>query len=63
MDTNNENYDVYLEEKLSQLSISIAQTQQRMDFFESIVLRLLMGLKDAGIIVDTEDDTVDVDAD
>ena len=61
MDTNNENYDVYMEEKLSQLSTSIAHIQQRMDFFESIVLRLLVGLKDAGIIVDDGEDATDVD--
>ena len=56
-----ENYDIYLEEKVNEVVKSVAEIQQRMDFFESIVLRLLVGLKDAGIIVDSDEGTVDVD--
>ena len=62
MDTDNENYNVYMEERVEQLSISIAEVQQRMDFFESVVLRLLVGLKEAGIITESEVDTVDTDS-
>ena len=37
------------------LSQDIQQMQQRMDFFEGIMLQLLVGLKDAEIIVEEED--------
>jgi|TARA_R110001583_G_scaffold16234_3_gene66089 hypothetical protein len=36
------------------LSQDIQQIQERMDFFEGIVLQLLIGLKSAGIIVDDD---------
>ena len=38
------------------LSQDIQQIQERMDFFEGIVLQLLIGLKSAGIIVDEDDE-------
>lgn len=59
---NEQNYDIYLEERISEVAASVEHMQQRMDFFEAIVLKLLVGLKDAGIIVESEDttDTVDV---
>jgi uncharacterized protein YllA (UPF0747 family) len=37
---------------IQSLASDIQQLESRMDFFESIVLRLLMGLKEAGVIVD-----------
>lgn len=59
---NEQDYDIYLEERISEIAASVEHMQQRMDFFEAIVLKLLVGLKDAGIIVESEDttDTVDV---
>jgi hypothetical protein len=33
----------------------------RMDFFESVVLQLLIGLKDAGIISDSDEELSDSD--
>ena len=46
---------------LQSFSSDIQQLSDRMDFFESIVLRLLVGLKEAGIIVDDEEEAVDVE--
>ena len=46
------NNDMMIIQALSQ---DIQQMQQRRDFFEGIMLQLLVGLKDAGIIVEEED--------
>ena len=39
---------------LQSIVADMQQLSARMDFFESVVLQLLMGLKEAGIIVDEE---------
>tara|TARA_Y100001963_G_C6666396_1_gene392946 strand:- start:64 stop:276 length:213 start_codon:yes stop_codon:yes gene_type:complete len=41
---------------LQSIVADMQQLSARMDFFESVVLQLLMGLKEAGIIVDEEDE-------
>jgi len=41
---------------LQTLFQEVQSLQQRMDFFEGVMLQLLVGLKDAGIIVDEEDE-------
>ena len=43
---------------LQSFSSDIQQLSDRMDFFESIVLRLLVGLKEAGIIVEEDEEEV-----
>ena len=40
---------------LQSFSSDIQQLSDRMDFFESIVLRLLVGLKEAGIIAEEDE--------
>ena len=56
-----QNYDVYLEERISEVATAVEHIQQRMDFFESIILKLLVGLKDSGIITESEESVVGVD--
>ena len=41
---------------LQSIVADMQQLSARMDFFESVVLQLLMGLKEAGIIVDEEEE-------
>ena len=48
---------------LQSFSSDIQQLSDRMDFFESVVLRLLVGLKEAGIIVEEDEEVVDVEED
>lgn len=41
---------------LQSIVADMQQLSARMDFFESVILQLLMGLKEAGIIVDEEEE-------
>ena len=44
---------------LQTLFQEVQSLQQRMDFFEGVMLQLLVGLKDAGIIVDEDEEAVE----